>query len=274
MRAHAVLTARATIGSDRVLLGWRLRTVDQVWALCSTLAVVVQGGPHPAPAGRPLRFAGRGLAVVNTAAAAVVLGQLAGVPPVTWLSAALAVVVCGVQVGLAFDLGRRMRPFLGASLPLPVVIEFGLLVALSGLVAAACDRWAHLIDGGTVGVAAGLVLAASALAAPLMIVSDELYGPGAVTRTLHRAERALERVDRRCRVLDRRGRRHLDAANRRLWQAEQMLVLVIDAVGAADPNACELQADIEGLRAEIRAVWREYTMAVPPLDPDDLDLVG
>ncbi len=275
-RAEAALAARAAAGSDRVRFRGRVRTVDQVRALCSALAIAA--GPGPGPAGRPLRFAGRGLAAVNVVTLAVVLGGLDGGPdgPGRWVSVVLAVVVSAVQLGLAADLGRRLRPFVGAEAPAspPLVVATGLLVALSGLVGVACDRWARSVDGGNVGVAAGLLLATAAVAAPVMILSDELYGPGAPVRRLRRAERVLTRLDRHDRELDRRGRRLLDAARRKLWQAEQLLDLAADMTGEGEPSVIALGAQLDELTATIRAVWRAYTIAVPPLDPDDLDLAG
>jgi hypothetical protein len=277
-RAQAVLAARAAAGSDRVRLHGRMRTVAQVQALCASLAIAVQGGPYPTPAGWPLRFAGRGLVIVNTFALAVVLGGLGGAPegPTTWVSAAMAVVVSAVQVGLAFDLGQRLRAFVGgrSRVPAPLVVEMAMLTAVIGLVAAACDRWAQSVGAGEVGVAAGLLLAGSAVAGPLMVLSEELYGPGAPARRLRRVERVLTRIDRRNHRLDRGGRRLLDAATRRLGHGEQLLVLVADMLGDEDPAVLELRARIDEIDGAIRTVWRDYTDAVPPLDPEDLDLVG
>ena len=274
-RARAVLAARAAAGSDRVRLRGRKRTVDEVQALCAALAIAVQGGPYPARAGRPLRFAGRGLVIVNVFTLAVVLGGLGGAPE-AWVSASMAVVVAAVQVGLAFDLGQRLRAFVGgrSRVPAPLAVEMGLLVSLIGLVAAASDRWARSVGAGDLGVAAGLLLAGSAVAGPLMVLSEELYGPGAPARRLRRVERVLTRIDRRNHRLDRGGRRLLDAATRRLWHGEQLLVLVADLMGDDHPTVLELRARIDEVGEAIRAVWRDYTDAVPPLDPEDLDLVA
>jgi hypothetical protein len=277
-RARAVLAARAAAGSDRVRLDGRMRTVDEVQALCAALATAFQGGPYPAPAARPLGFAGRGLVIVNAFALAVVLDGLDGAPPGpgTWVSASMAVVVSAVQVGLAFDLGLRLRAHVGcgARVPAPLAVEMGLLVALIGLVAAACDRWARSVGAGDFGVAAGLLLAGSAVAGPLMVLSGELYGPGAPARRLRRVERLLTRIDRRNHGLDRGGRRLLDAATHRLRHGEQLLVLVEDMLGDEDPTVLELRMRIDEVDAAIGVLWRDYTDAVPPLDPEDLDLVG
>ena len=225
-----------------------------------------------------MRFAWCGLTLMNATTLAVVLGRLDGAPEgPSWLSAVLALGVTGVQVRLAFDLGRRLLPFAdretAAGLPTVTVVQAGVLVGLGSLVGTTSFRWATDIQAGGVGVVGGLVVMASALAAPLMIVHDEVFGPGPRGRMLGRCERALGKVDQRCRRLDRRAWRLLEAAGRRLRRAEELLVLAADLLGNDDPVFARLDAGV----AELRSVTAELggpTGVVPPLDPDDLDLAG
>lgn len=272
VRLRGLREARAGVGSDRVRWGRQRRTVDEIRGLAATLAIA--RGPCLVAPGRAVRFAWRGLVVVNAVTLAVVLGRLEGaLAGPSWSSAVPALVVVGVQVWLAFDLGRRLAPFAGretaAGLPAVTVVEAMALVGLQSLVGTASYRWATEVQDGGTGVVGGLVVLGSALAAPLMIVHDEVYGPGARGRTLARCERLLGRVDRRCRRLDRRALRLLDRACRRLRRAEELLVLAADLLGDDDPVFARLDAGV----AELRAAIADLT-GVPPFGPDDLDLAA
>lgn len=274
-RVWALREARMSVGADLVRLGRQRRTVDDVRGVAAALAIA--RGPCPAPPGRFLRFAWRGLTLVNVVTLAVVLGRLVGAPDgPSWLSGVLAVGVVGVQVRLAFDLGRRLRPFAdretAAGLSVEAAVEAGALVGLGSLVGTASFTWATGIQEGGAAVLGGLVVVAATLAAPLMVVHDEVYGPGAPGRMLGRCERVLGRVDRRCRRLDGRAERLIDRARRRLRRAEELLVLAADLLGDGDPVVAGLEADVSALRAALT----DLDGVAPPLDldPDDLDLAG
>lgn len=268
---------RAAVGADRVRLGRQRRTVDEIRVLAAALAIA--RGPCPVQPGGVTRFLSRGLTLINAATLAVVLGRLDGAPDgPSWLSAVLAIGVTGGQVRLAFDVGRRLSPFVGretaAGLPPETVVEVGVLVGMGSLVGAASFRWATDVQDGGVGVVAGLVMAISALAAPLMIVRDEVYGPGPRGRMLARCERALGRVDQRCRRLGRRADRLFGAAQVCLRRAEELLVLAADLLGDDDPVIAALEAGVAELRSAIAELGGEPSGVVPLLDPDDLDLAG
>ncbi len=222
-----------------------------------------------------MRSAGRGLVVVNAVTLAVVLGRTEGAPAgPSWLSGVLALVVTGVQVRLAFDLGRRLSPFVGretaAGLPTVTVVEAMALVGMESLVGTACYRWAADVQEGAIGVVGGLVVLGSVLAAPLMIVHDEVYGPGLRGRILRRCERALGHVDRRGGRLDRRAHGLIRAARGRLRRAEELLVLAADLLGDGDPVFARLESGV----TELRAALADLDGVAPPLDPEDLDLAG
>lgn len=269
----ALREALTRVGADRVRLGRQRRTVDEIRGLAASLAVA--RGPCPLM-GRPaMRLVGRGLVVVNAVALAVVLGRLEGAPAGPgWLSSVLALAVTGVQVGLAFDLGRRLLPFVGretaAGLSVVTVVEAMALAGMQSLVGTASYRWATDVQDDAVGMAGGLVMLASAVVAPLMVVHDEVYGPGLRGRVLRRCERALGRVDRRCHRLDRRVNGLISSARRHLRRAEELLVLAADLLGDEDPGFARLDAEVARLRAAIA----DLDGLTPPLDPDDLDLAG
>jgi hypothetical protein len=269
----ALRDARAAAGADRVRLGRPRRTVEEVRTSAAALAIA--RGPCPVPRGRAVRFAWRGLTVLNGVTLAVVLGRLEGAPAgPSWLSTVLALVVTGAQVRLAFDLGRRLRPFAGrettAGLPAMTVAGAGVLVGLGSLVGTASFTWATQVQEGGVGVAGGLVMALSALAAPLLVVHDEVYGPGAPGRMLRRCERVLGRVERRCLRLDRRAERLVRSARRRLRRVEELLVRATDLLEDDNPVIARLAAGVSALRAALA----DLDGIAPPLDPDDLDLAG
>ena len=270
----ALREALSGVGADRVRLGRQPRTVDEIRGLAASLAVA--RGPCPLVGGRAMRFAGRGLVVVNAVALAVVLERLEGAPAGPgWLSSVLAHAITGVQVRLAFDLGRRLLPFVGretaAGLSVATVAEAMALVGTQALVGTASFRWATDVQGDAVGMAGGLVMLVSALAAPLMVVHDEVYGPGRRGRVLRRCERALGRVDRRCHRLGRSVDGLICSARRHLRRAEELLVLAADLLGDDDPVFARLDAGVAQLRAAIADL---DGLTTPSLDPDDLDLVG
>jgi hypothetical protein len=192
---------------------------------------------------------------MNAVTLAVALGGLGGAPGPGWLSGALAVAATAVQVALAFDLGRLLRPFAGrvtaAGMPPSTVVEAAALVGMGSLAGTVSSQWAmHVHDGGF-GVLGGLVTLTSALAAPLLIVHDEVYGPGRHGRALRSCERALARADTRRRRLESRATGMIDRARRRLRRAEELLVLAADLLGEDDPEFAGLAAGVAELRSAI-----------------------
>lgn len=265
-RARYETAKRSAVEEATVRLDGGRPTVADLRVLGAALAVVA--GPHAGPPVRTVRFAGRGLTVVNAMLLGVVLvQQVAGLPIVAVLLAA-----CGAtaQALLAVDVGRRLRPF--AALPTPpepqlsAVVGAGMLAFISGLACFAAYAWAQAIEPGSLGIVAGLLLGASALAAPFMLVADEVHGPGPHRRQLLRVERLLEAPNRRRRRLERRIARNRAAAGRRLVAAEQALAATVELLGA-DPLVDALTTAVQRLRAEL-AEGRAGTE--PPSDPDDL----
>ena len=104
----------------------------------------------------------------------------------------------------------------------------GLLVLVGGLAAGGLFLRVHVegaaADAGPLASVLGLVLAASAVAAPWCLVADEAYHPSPDARFLRSAGRVLDRVDRRRRARLRRARRLLDAATRRRDRAAHLVV--------------------------------------------------
>lgn len=270
-RALLATAAREAVEQTRVRLDGRRPTVAELRVLGAALAVAA--GPFSDPPVRSVRFAGRGLTVVNAVQLAVVLGsQLPGLPFVAVLLAA-----CGAaaQAVLAVDVGRRLRPFVGrppTGPPLPAVAGAGLLAFTSGLACFAAGAWAQAVGSGSLGSVAGLLLGASALAAPFLLISDEVHGPGPHRRLLSRVERILDRRNARCRWLERRAARSRAAAGRMLWRAEAALVVTVDLLGADHLIVGTLSAAVGRLRDELRG--EQHAGTGPPPDPEDLDPEG
>jgi len=82
-----------------------------------------------------------------------------------------------------------------------------------------------------IATALGLLLGASALAAPWCLVADGAYGAGPQVRLLRVAGRLLVRADRRRLRRERRARRHLAVAAGRLRRAEWALASTVHRVG-------------------------------------------
>lgn len=279
-RTRLALSARGRTDQVRFRLDGRWMTVADIGALGGALAVAAV--PDADPSHRPVRFAGRGLSVVNAVTFVVLLGHLLGLDPsrpdpgLLLTTVVLAVCSATAQAVLAVDVGRRLRPGPVRRRPpeptWPVVSGAGLLAASGGLAFAASFGWAQQMGSGSAAVAAGLVLGASALAAPFVLVADEATGPGPEARLLGRAERILARRTRRRERLERRADCHLAGAERMLWRAWRALAVVADQLGADHPITEALTDAVVQLRAEVAAARSEY--AADPLGPDDLGLAG
>lgn len=282
-KSRFAVAALATADEVRVRFGDGRPTVADVRAIGTAVAVAT--GPRHDPRTRRVRFAGRGLTIVNAVTFTVLIAHLSGFdashpdPGLLLVAGTLAVCCTTAQAVLAIDLGRRLRLH-PAPRPLrPAIVGAGLLALTAGLAAAASSEWAQRTGSGGLGVAAGLLLGASALAAPFVLVADQVYGPGPEAGLLSRAERILARRDRRCRRLERRAARHLCAAERLLWRAEDALATVADQLGRDHPLVDVLTEAVTRLRTELEATRPEGARPedpepVDPLDPDDLDLAG
>jgi hypothetical protein len=125
-------------------------------------------------------------------------------------------------------------------------------------------------EAGPLATALGLVLAASAIAAPWCLVSDEAYAPGPERRVLRAGARILVRVDRRRRRVERRVRADLVRAARRLGRAEWLMAAalhrvgadqlavhgsVLDARGRAWPHEVYRASDLATAHAEAHFAW-------------------
>jgi hypothetical protein len=192
-----------------------------------------------------------------------------------------------VQAVLALHLGRRLwawrhtDPDDDAPPEFPprsaaIVLGGGFLAVVSAFAAGAIYlRVQHegtLIDAGTLAGALGLLLAASALAAPWCLVADEAYAPGPELRALNAGSRLLGRVDRQRAKLERRVRGRLVRATRRLVRAEWLLAVALHRIGAAQlavhrtvldgrsvawPGEVYRAADLAEAHADARAAWPE-----------------
>lgn len=261
---------RDAVEGSQVRLDGRMPTVSELREFGRVLA----GGGGSVPERQPgVRFAGRGLTLVNAVLLTAVLAHLLHLEgPMIAVAAVTAACGTATQAVLAVDLGQRLRPFVGRPRPpepsLPAVLGAGLLAvtgALTGFVALA---WVHTVGDGALATGAGLLLGASALAAPFLLVADTVHGADHRLRMLGRIERILNRRNHRCRRLERRAARHRAAAGCRLVRAEEALAAASDLVGADHPLAVTLTAAVQRLRDEL------HVDVEPPLDPDDLDLAG
>lgn len=281
-RARDATRTRAALEGAVIRFGGRSCTAAHVGAVAGSLAFVHAEDARYLP--RPVRFVGRGLTAVNFVTLTLLFADILGLDPseprLEPLAIAAALAGCGTAAGviLALDVGRRLRPGTRISPvpepPVPALLGAGVLMLLGGLAFASSVAWAQKHGSGPAATAAGLILGTAALAGPLMVLADEVYGAGPDGRRLTRAERLLTRWHRRARRAERRARGHLDAADRTVWRAESVLASLADVLGSRHRMVVGLTAAVDFLRAEAVDARRRLDEFLAPVAPEDLDLAG
>jgi hypothetical protein len=297
-RARAMLSELSGLDGRHAVLDGRAMTVAQVRARVAVLGAAADADRSARrldQGGRVLRVVGVGLLLVDALALVIIFAFLLNLdwarPDPANLVTAVALALFGatVQAVLALHVGRRLwawrhtDPDDGADEGAPpefpprsaaVVLGGGFLAVVSAFAAGAIYlRVQHegtLVEAGALAGALGLLLAASALAAPWCLVADEAYAPGPGTRALHAGSRLLGKVDRRRARLERRVRGRLVRAARRLVRAEWLLAVALHRIGVAQlavhrtvldgravawPGAVYRATDLAEAHADARAAW-------------------
>lgn len=324
-RAHELVDRVLLADVDVARVADRAVPLGRLRVLCAESEGPIDASDQGTRSADLLRALGAGLYAV---ALLVVVGHLLDVdradpgPAPLGAAVVLALFTGAVQVGLALHLGRRLCAWRHAEAwdvdgdpggfpPRTVVVSLltGLLLLVSGLAGSAF--FLAVQESGVLAPVLGLVVAASALAAPWCLVADEAYAPPPDRRFLRAAGRVLAAADRRRSRRLRRARRLLDAAARRRNRAAQLVATTRHAAGrdhlrgqrvvllarglagdavprsAADlcsssdatsllppaDHAC-LDLPVVQLDEVLRAAERAYGAAVGAVSSDDLDLAG
>jgi hypothetical protein len=293
-RARTMLAELAGLDGQHVTVDGRTMTVGQLRSRVAGLGALLDADPSARRldrGGRMLRLVGIALLLVDALALVIIFAFLlnldwAAPDPANLVTAiALALFGASVQAVLAVHLGRRLwawrhtepdddAPPEFPPRSAPIVLAGGFLAVVSAFAAGAIHlRVQHegaVVEAGALAGALGLLLAASALAAPWCLVADEAYAPGPDARALRLSSRVLGRVDRRRARLQRRVRGRLARAARRLTRAEWLLAVAMHRVGAARveahrtlldaravarPGTLYRAADLAAAHAGARAAW-------------------
>jgi hypothetical protein len=255
-RARARLAELALADGRLVVLDGRPLTVGQLRKRLTSVGAAVDADSSARRLdrnGRVLRVVGIGLLLVDAIALVIIFGFLLNLDwhrpdPANLVTAvALAFFGAAVQAVLALHLGRRLWAWRhtdpdddgAVEFPprsAPILLGGGLLGMVSTFAAGAIflrvQREGVVADAGPLATALGLVLAASAIAAPWCLVADEAYAPGPDRRVLLAGARVLVRVDRHRRRAEHRVRADLVRAARRLGRAEWLMAAALHRVGA------------------------------------------
>jgi hypothetical protein len=283
-RARALLGDLALADTRTVVLDGRSMTVEQLRERLVKVGATVDADRSARRldrSSRLLRAVGLGLLLVDAVALVIIFAFLLNLDwarpdPANLVTAvALAFFGAAVQAVLALHLGRRLWAWRhtdpdddGATEFPPrsvsILLGGGFLALVSTFAAGAIflrvQREGAVAEAGSLATALGLVLAASALAAPWCLVADEAYAPGPDHRALRMGGRILARLDRRrCRI-ERRVRDDLARAGRRLARAEWLLTAALHRVGAKQLTAHGTVIDARG-RAWPAAVYRAADLA-------------
>jgi hypothetical protein len=279
--ARREIRARGAALTAPVRFGGRPRRIGEVHAVALTLSRAL----HEAPNAPVRRVLGRGLVVTALPALVLVHAELLGIDPVRGILALAPALVPALaswcaMVLVALDVGQRLRRAARAfPVPEPPVAALAggaLLLFASGALATALAVWVQARGTGPVAVAAGLLLGLAAIAGPLVVVADEVYGQGADGRTLARAERVLGRWLRRTRRHERRAAARLDRAEGALLRAEHVAREVGDALGCDHALVAGLEEECAALRAAVTVARADLGALIDPatIGPEDLDLAG
>jgi hypothetical protein len=293
-RARAVLAELALADGALVVLDGRPMTVGQLRHRLTAVGAAVDADTTARRLDRGsrwLRAVGIGLLLIDAIALVIIFAFLLNLDwhrpdPANLVTAvALALFGAAVQAVLALHLGRRLWAWRhtdpdddGATefppRSAPILLGGGLLGVVSTFAAGAIflrvQREGVVAEAGPLATALGLVLAASAIAAPWCLVSDEAYAPGPGQRMLRAGARILLKVERRRRRAESRVRADLVRAAHRLGRAEWLMAAalhrvgadqlavhgsVLDARGRAWPHEVYRAADLATAHHEAHLAW-------------------